>query len=82
MWVQLIFAIVSAILSYAVSSLTSNSKKLTPALFREFNFPVPEEGAPQAVVFGDVWITGWQVLWVGNYNSTPIYSGGGGGKGK
>jgi hypothetical protein len=40
----------------------------------DFEVPQIEEGTPQAVVFGDVWLEGWQVVWYGNYRTTKIKS--------
>jgi hypothetical protein len=46
----------------------------------DFDVPQIEEGTPHAVVFGDVWLEGWQVLWYGNYRTTKITAEGGGKK--
>lgn len=43
-----------------------------PANFEDFKFPQHEEGTPQMVVFGDVWIEEWMILWYGNYRKQPI----------
>lgn len=43
----------------------------------DFDVPQIDEGTPHAVVFGDVWLDGWQVLWYGNYRTTKIAAKGG-----
>lgn len=52
----------------------------TAATLDDFEVPQVEEGTPHAVVFGDGWLEGWQVLWHGNYRTTKITSDGGGKK--
>jgi hypothetical protein len=54
--------------------LTRAPKKNPPALFSQINIPQITDGTPVPVVFGDVWIEDWTVLWYGNYTSTPIYA--------
>lgn len=43
-----------------------------PATLEDFDLPQVEEGTPQIVVFGDVWITGWMVINYGNLRSEGI----------
>jgi hypothetical protein len=50
------------------------------ATLDSFEIPQVDEGTPQAVVFGEGWLDGWQVVWHGNYRTTKITSGGGGKK--
>jgi hypothetical protein len=79
----LIVAAVLLIASAAITALASSPAKsqiTQPNQFKDFQFPVPEEGTPQAVIFGDVWTNDWQVLWVGNYQTKPIYASTSGGK--
>lgn len=80
---QIAIAIVLLIISYAITALTAKGppKPPPPNPFKDFKFPVPDEGTPQQVVFGDVWLTDWQVLWVGGYHTAQIHVGGGGKKG-
>jgi uncharacterized membrane protein len=42
------------------------------ATLKDFEFPSAEEGTPQMVIFGDVWVTGWTVLTYGDLRSLPI----------
>ena len=71
-----IFAIATLVVSYL---LTPKQKVETPkpATLDEFDFPQIEEGTPQCVIFGDVWIPDWTVLWFGNMRTSAIRSKGG-----
>lgn len=71
MWVQLAIAVVALILAYA---LQPKQQPPVPTAFEDIDFPQADEGTPQIVVFGDVWVTDWTVLAVGNYRTTPIRS--------
>jgi len=72
-WAQVIQLVVAIAISYATAP---KARKPKPAALEDFDFPVPEEGTPQAVVFGDVWSTDWMVLGYGNFRTRPIKSGG------
>ena len=69
MWVQLAIMVVVALVSAALAPRPDPAK---PAAFDDFDWPQADEGTPQAVVFGDVWLTDWMVLGVGNYRTTAI----------
>ena len=69
MWVQIALFVVSLIISYA---LQPKPQKPKPAAFEDFDFPTADDGTPQIVVFGDVWLTDWTVLGVGNYRNVAI----------
>jgi hypothetical protein len=78
-----VFAIALLIISYAITALLTPRPKnndAKAATLKDFSFPVPDEGAAQAIVFGDCWTQDWQVLWFGNLRSEEIRSGGGGKK--
>lgn len=79
---QFVIAIALLVISYAITALTTSRPKNenAPTPLNDIKFPVPDEGTPQAVVFGDVWTKDWMVLWVGNYKTEEIHGGGGGGK--
>lgn len=79
---NLIIALVLIVVSTAITLLTAKGPPPAPdpATLKDFNFPRIEEGTPQAVVFGDVWLESWQVLWYGNLSTSPIAAPGGGGK--
>lgn len=70
-WVMLAVMVASI----AITALTAKKPPGAdpPAQFKNVKFPIADEGAPQIVVFGDVWLDDWQVLWVGNYRTEPIY---------
>lgn len=75
---QFVWMIALMVLSYAITALTAKPpQNAPPAQFGDFQFPQAPEGTPQIVVFGDVWITNWMVLWYGNYSNTPIKATGG-----
>lgn len=63
--------IVSALLGSAAAPKTKTPK---PASLKEFDFPQFEEGSSTIVVFGDVWLPDWMVLWYGNYRTKDIKS--------
>lgn len=81
---NIIIALALLVLSAVITALTVKAPQTpapaTPAALGEFNFPQIEEGTPQIVVFGDVWLTDWQVLWYGNLSSEEIRTETGGGK--
>jgi hypothetical protein len=72
---QFVWALVLLIASYAITALTAKPPQSNPpAQLGDFQFPQPDEGTPEIVVFGDVWIPDWSVLWYGNFTTTPIKS--------
>ncbi len=72
---QLIYFVVMLVLSYA---LQPKPPKPKPAAFEDFDFPTADDGTPQIVVFGDVWLTDWTVIGIGNYRNSPIKKSSGG----
>lgn len=73
MIVQLLIAFALLVVSYAITSMMARKQATrTPASMEEFDFPQPDEGTAQIVVFGDVWIEDWMVLWYGDYRIEPI----------
>lgn len=73
-----IFAIALFVISYAITALTAKKPvgvaDAKPHTFADFNFPVHEEGTPQAVIFGDCWTSDWMVLYTGNLKTEAIKS--------
>lgn len=69
MWVQVALFIASLVISYLMQPKPPKAK---PSAFEDFQFPTIEDGTPKMVVFGDVWITDWCVIGVGNYRTSPI----------
>lgn len=76
-WEYIAILLFSTILSIA---LAPKPAKPEPATLEDFEFPTAEEGTPQIIVFGDVWIDGWMVLAYGNLRTEPIEQGKKGGK--
>lgn len=68
------WALVLMVASYAITALTMKTQNAEAASLSDFDIPQFEEGTPHAVVFGDVWLEGWQVLWYGNFRTTKIKS--------
>lgn len=78
-----IWAIGLLIVSYAITALTAKKPVNTdprPAVFEDFTFPQHEEGTPQPVIFGDVWIEDEMILYYGNLSNQAIRTSSGGGK--
>lgn len=78
MWV---FAIIALVASYIISgALAPSPTKPQPQSLGESDVPQIDEGTAQKVIFGDVWIQDWYVLWWGNQRSEAVkekQSGGG-----
>jgi len=75
---NLIWAIGMLIASYAIQALlTPKPETPKPAALEDFDFPQIEEGTPQSVIFGDVWVSDWMVIWFGNMRSSAVKSGSG-----
>lgn len=70
----LFLLVATIIIGYALAPTPSIPK---PATLKDFDFPQADEGTPQIIVFGDVWISGWTVLTYGNLEARPIYGEGG-----
>ncbi|MEX5365708.1 hypothetical protein WCE00_01845 [Acinetobacter haemolyticus] len=61
--------IASLVISQA---LQPKPQKPKSAAFQDFDFPTIEDGTPQIVVFGDVWLKDWTVLGTGNFKTRAI----------
>lgn len=70
------WALLAMVASYVLTSVTMKTQDAKPASLEDFDVPQFQEGTPHAIVFGDVWLDGWQVLWYGNFRTTKIKSGG------
>lgn len=68
-WPQIIQFVVTLIISIALAPKPRAPKS---ADIEDFDFPTAEEGRPIPVVFGDVEITGSNVLWYGGLRIVPI----------
>ena len=69
--VTLIIFIVASLLSYA---LRPKPKAPPAATLAEINLPTIDQGTPVPVVFGEVWVDSWMVLWYGDLSNQPIKS--------
>jgi hypothetical protein len=70
-----IIAAVALIGAIGLTALMSKGpQQPKPALFTDFTLPQSAEGTQQIIVFGDVWLDDWMVLWYGNYRHDPIYA--------
>lgn len=69
MWVQVALFVASLVISYL---LQPKPPAVKPSAFDDVKFPVVDDGTPKIVVFGDVWITDWCVIGVGNYRTSAI----------
>lgn len=79
--IGLIISLAVSVVSMALQSLLAkkpSAQANKPASLEEFEFPQSTEGQPQIVVFGDVWIEDWYVLWYGDYRTEAITASGGG----
>ncbi|ANH73863.1 putative structural phage protein [Ralstonia insidiosa] len=72
-WIQLAIMVVTYILSVAMRPRPSDPPAST---LQDVNVPTVDQGTPVPVVFGDVWIENWMVLWYGDLRVAPIKSGG------
>lgn len=70
------YLVVQVVIAAASYFLMSNQKtsKPKPATLSDFDFPTVDEGTPQCVVFGDVWVNDWMVLSYGNLRVKAIKS--------
>lgn len=70
MWIQIALFVASLIISYALQPKPLQPKAATAD---DFDLPTTEDGTPKVVIFGDVWLTSWCVIGVGNYRNKGIY---------
>lgn len=72
------WALVAMVASLLLTSLiTPKQKAPKPSTLEDFTFPQVDEGTPQIVIFGDVWIEDWIVLYYGELETQAIKGGGG-----
>lgn len=70
------WALVLMVASYVITAITMKTQNAKPTSLEDFDFPQVDEGTPHAVVFGDVWLDGWMVLWYGDFRTSKIKSAG------
>jgi hypothetical protein len=73
------YYIISALISYAISTLLA-PRPVPPkaSAMEDFDFPQFEDGTPQCVFFGDCWTEDWMILGMGNFRTEEIRQSGGG----
>lgn len=73
--IQICIMIIAAYLAVALAP-----KPRTPqaATLYDFDVPTSEDGKPVPVIFGTVWISGFNVVWYGDLTTTPIFAPNGG----
>lgn len=69
--------VIQALIMIAISLIISTSMAPTPAKrepeqFEDLDFPQTDDGTPESVVFGDVWISDWTILGLNNYRTTEM----------
>lgn len=75
MWWAVAKWVATIIASYVINrALTLKPKNNTPeaATENDWNMPMPDEGTPQCIFFGDCWTADWFVLGYGNYRYQAI----------
>lgn len=70
------WALVFMVASYVIQSFLVKQPQNNAATLKDFDFPQVADGTPHAVVFGDGWLEGWQVMWYGNFRTRKVTSGG------
>ena len=69
---QVFAVIISALTMFLFRPETKGGQRAKKQAFEADRMPHVDEGDPQYVIFGDVWIDSWQVLSFGNPRSKPI----------
>ncbi|SEI99889.1 hypothetical protein SAMN04244572_02395 [Azotobacter beijerinckii] len=67
--IQMVVMVSSLALGYL---MRPKAQKPKPAALSDFDLPVPDEGTPQAVFFGDCWTGDWQVLSFGRFRTRKV----------
>lgn len=79
-FIMLALMVFSAVLQALTTKAPPKPQDAVASTIGDFNLPEIKEGTAQTVVFGDVWLNDWQVLWYGNLRAEPITKSSGGGK--
>lgn len=74
MYVQIVILIVALIIGYAMAPKPPIPK---PPALDDFDVPTAEEGGSIPWLFGEGWLTGYNVLWYGDLATEAIKQGGG-----
>lgn len=69
----IVWQIIILVASYLISAaMAPKQRPPEPAAFEDFDFPQAEEGTPQMICFGDVWLEDWMVIGLGNFRTEAI----------
>lgn len=68
-WAMIIMMVVSMIISIAMAPKATQPQ---PGTYDDMNIPQVDEGTPQTVIFGEVWISDWFVLATGNFRTQKV----------
>ena len=74
MWTQLLWFVITSILSYALQPKPPAPK---PASLQDVQAPTADDGREIPVVFGTVWVRGPNLLWYGDLYTQAIRKCGG-----
>lgn len=76
MWWAVAKFVAVIVASYVIARVTTKQPKSsnhpTAATEDDWNMPIPDEGTPQCIFFGDCWTADWFVLGYGNYRYSAI----------
>jgi hypothetical protein len=72
----LLVALIMLVVSYVIQSFLVKRPKVKPAALEDWDFAQSDDGTPEPVIFGDVWVSP-MVLWYGNYRTIKIKAEGG-----
>lgn len=73
-WDTALYLLIASYVITAVFTPSQKSTGPTATAFADIDFPQPDEGTPQAVIFGDCWSGDWTPLAIGNYRTSPVKS--------
>jgi hypothetical protein len=73
-WEYIVVLLIVAIVGYAMMPKPPQPK---PPALADFDVPTAEEGRPVPWVFGEGWLTGYNVLWYGDLATQKIKKKGG-----
>lgn len=68
-WAMIIMMVVSIVLSVALAPKQTQPQ---PGTYDDMNIPQIDEGTPQTVIFGEMWISDWFVLATGNFRTKKV----------
>lgn len=79
-WVWSLIVLIVSLVAEQLLAVKPTVSDASASTLDQFQLPQHDEGTPQNVVFGDVWIEDPMILWYGDLNSEAITKSSGGGK--